>query len=94
MLCYIYILYVHVVKKTDNVSSRLLPVRQWPHGNYALGHMMYAHDEREDTLSVLLTTYIYYAHHLTSVRFEQCVCHEQLPTSYIYVYMVCNSKVY
>ena len=34
---YIYMLYIYmcvcVVKKTDNVPSRLLPIRQWPHGS-------------------------------------------------------------
>ena len=26
-------IYSQVVKKTDNVPSRLLPIHQWPHGN-------------------------------------------------------------
>ena len=28
----IYI-YIYIVEKTDNVLSRLLPIRQWPYGN-------------------------------------------------------------
>ena len=31
-----------VVKKTDNVPSQLLPIRQWPHGNSCT----WAHDVR------------------------------------------------
>ena len=27
------LLYIYVVKKTNNVPSQLLPIRQWPHGN-------------------------------------------------------------
>ena len=31
---YIYIfIYIYIVKKTDNMPSRLLPIYQWPHGN-------------------------------------------------------------
>ena len=43
---YIYIymyIYIYVVRKTDNVPSRLLTIRQWSHGNMAtheLGHSM------------------------------------------------------
>ena len=33
---------MHVVKKTDNMPSRLLPIRQWPHGNSCT----WAHDVR------------------------------------------------
>ena len=39
------------------------------------------HYNREGTLSVFFTTYIYYAH-LTSVRFEHSVCHESLLTNF------------
>ena len=70
-------LYISVVRKTDNVPSRLLPIRQWPMVTHALMHL--------GSLSVFLTTYIYYAH-LTSVGFEHSVCHESLLTSFIYIY--------
>ena len=34
MYIYIYIyIYIYVVKKTENVPSRLLPICKWPHGN-------------------------------------------------------------
>ena len=73
MLIYICI-YKYVVKKTDNVPSRLLPIRHMMyHTSCTQVHeLLWDHwqigNNREDTLSVFLTTYIYYAH-LTSVRF-------------------------
>ena len=40
---YIYIcIYIYSVKKTDNVPSRLLPIRKWLHGNSC----SWAHDVR------------------------------------------------
>ena len=35
-------LYISVLNKTDNVSSRLLPIRQWPHEDSCT----WAHDVR------------------------------------------------
>ena len=39
-------------------------------------------NNREGTLLVFLTRYIYYAH-LTSLGFDQSVCHESLLTSFV-----------
>ena len=56
LLLFIYIIYlIHVVKRRDNVPSRLLPIRQWPHGN----SYTWALDVRV----------IYYAHELRSSYF-------------------------
>ena len=35
-------IYIYVVQKTDNAPSRLLSLRQWPHGN----SYTWAHDVR------------------------------------------------
>ena len=35
-------MYIYIVKKTDSVPSRLLPIRQWPHDNSCT----WAHDIR------------------------------------------------
>ena len=42
---YIYIyIFIYVAKKTDNVLSRLLPIRQWPQGNsYTWAHDLLLH---------------------------------------------------
>ena len=61
---------------------------------HALGHMSMSYygghrridNNRKGTLSVLLTTYIYYAH-LTFVGFEHSVCHESLLTSFTQLYI-------
>ena len=39
---------MYVVQTTNNVPSRLLPIRQWPHGNSCT----WAHDVRGYTLLV------------------------------------------
>ena len=91
---YIYIyIYTCVVKNIENVPSRLLPIHQWPHASCVPVHELpWGHcridNNREGTLFVFLTTYIYYAH-LTSVVFEHSVCHESLLTSFIHtIYML------
>ena len=57
--------HIYVVKKTDNVPSRLLPICQWPHGNSCTWTHAQVHElpwghwqignKREGTLSLFLT---------------------------------------
>ena len=69
-VCMYVCMCIHVVRKTDNVPSRLLPIRQWPRTSCAQVHeLAWGHwrigNNRKGTLSVFLTTSIDYAH-LTS----------------------------
>ena len=91
-------MYIYVVKKTDNVPSRLLPILQWPQSNSCTWAHGWIGNNQEGTLSFFLTTYIYiyiytyiyiyiYNAHFISVGFEHSVCHEALPTSFICIYI-------
>ena len=70
----------HALKKMMYGYTLLLPLNQ------RVIHMPSKENNWQGTLSVFLTTYIYYAH-LTYVRFEDPVHHESLLSSFIYKYM-------
>ena len=65
-----------IIKSAMCNHTSCAQVHELPWGHWQIGN------NREGTLCVFLTTYIYYAR-LTSVRFEHSVCHESLPTSFI-----------
>ena len=60
-------------------------VHEFPWGHWWIGN------NREGTLPVCLTTYIYYAH-LTSMRFEHSVCQKSLLTSFIMLLACLTSR--
>ena len=42
---------MYIVKKPDNVPSRLLPISQWPHGNSCT----WAHDVHGNSINITVT---------------------------------------
>ena len=87
---YIYIciyICINVVKKADNVPSRLLLIRQWRH----CSSCTLSHDVRPNCISYCLFNDIYITLVLLlwGLRFKDFVCYESFLTSYIYNIYIC-----
>ena len=74
----------HSLVHWDQQCVTVHPVPKCMSYHGAMGRLI--GNNREDTLSVILTTYIYYTH-LTSVRFQRYVCHDSI---YLYIYIRIN----
>ena len=62
---YVYThIYIYTVKKTDNVNSQLLPIRQWSYGDSCIWAQLYELFTVLYIINVFLVIYINYIVHI------------------------------
>ena len=80
--------FIYVVKKIDNVSSRSLPICQWPHGkSWSWKHDVQISNEREGALFVFLTLSMY---NINKVYLYQTKIYSNFNISKIFISIVAS----